>query len=171
MKLHRKIFVDADYYKGLNESEASWLKKIRSNLAKKYYKKYKEAASDNKKKAKIKFNLREELKAAELGIRTGSDKDIKNNFHKHYKYVKSAVNNVAERKKQELEKKTRNLIVVKEIGEKTQNLNKVKEISKKALIIGGPILGVGLGIKAIKDLKAKHDENKKKTDIKKSILK
>lgn len=94
-----------------------------------------------------------------MGIRTGSDKDIKNKFYKHYKYVKSAVNNVAERsKKQELEKKT-------------QNLNKIKGIGKKALIIGGPILGVGLGIKAAKDLKAKHDENKKKTDIKKSILK
>lgn len=96
MKLYRKIFVDADYYKGLNEAEAAWLKKTRSNLAKKYYKKYKEASAQDK--SKVKFNLREELKAAELGIRAGSDKDIKNKFHKHYKYVKSAVNDVAERK-------------------------------------------------------------------------
>lgn len=35
MKLHRKIFANADYYKGLNEAEAAWLKKTRSNLAKK----------------------------------------------------------------------------------------------------------------------------------------
>lgn len=36
MILKRKIFVDPDYYKDLNEAEEQWLREKRSKLVKKY---------------------------------------------------------------------------------------------------------------------------------------
>ena len=86
MILKRKIFVDPDYYKGLNEAEEQWLREKRSNLAKKYNGLRKNKRDGNNKKNLE--NLRKEINRAERDIR-GNTKEGPG------KYVRDAVNKSA----------------------------------------------------------------------------
>ena len=155
MILKRKIFVDPDYYKGLNEAEEQWLREKRSKLAKKYngIRKNKKDGS-NKKNLE---NLRKEINRAERDIR-GKTKEGPG------KYVREAVNkSAAEKKKKELARQA-------ELLAEKKKKDAIKSVGKKVLIgagiVGGLGLGVALGSKAIKN---KRDREKKDA-VKKQIL-
>ena len=157
MILRRKIFVDPDYYKGLNEAEEQWLREKRSNLAKKYNgvrKTKKDKDGRNKKNLE---KLREEINQAERDIR-GNTKEGPG------KYVREAVNkSAAEKKKKELARQA-------ELLAEKKKKDAIKSVGKKVLIgagvVGGLGLGVALGSKAIKN---KRDREKKDA-VKRQVL-
>lgn len=157
MILKRKIFVDPDYYKGLNEAEEQWLREKRSKLAKKYNgirKNKKDKDGSNKKNLE---NLRKEINRAERDIR-GNTKEGPG------KYVREAVNkSAAEKKKKELARQA-------ELLAEKKKKDAIKSVGKKVLIgagiVGGLGLGVALGSKAIKN---KRDQEKKDA-VKRQIL-
>lgn len=155
MILKRKIFVDPDYYKDLNEAEEQWLREKRSKLAKKYNGIRKNKRDGNNKKNLE--NLRKEINRAERDIR-GITKEGPG------KYVREAVNkSAAEKKKKELARQA-------ELLAEKKKKDAIKSVGKKVLIgagiVGGLGLGVALGSKAIKTKR----ENDKKENIKSQIL-
>ena len=97
MKLQRKLFVKPDYYEGLNEAEAEWLKNKRKEIARNTLKKRKELRDQKKFKelSELKKKVRGDINAAEVAIRG------KYKGNGAYKYIKGAVNIAADKKKAE----------------------------------------------------------------------
>ena len=179
MKLKRKIFANSEYYKkdlGLNEFEENWLRRKRSELAKKYEKRKKDILNDPKKKLdrpKLLKELREELMKSEKVISGGkvSSKayEIKEKDPKRIsRYIKEAVNSVGERKKKE--RQAAAISKFKEdkikLAEKLKKQKNLKRVGIGGLIVGGTALGtVGIA-KAIKD----HNKNRAIKSVKGQIL-
>ena len=167
MRLQRKIFVSPDYYEGLNEAEAEWLRKERSKIARKELKKYRDrkgSYSNPKKKLKdlIKEDIEKKVGDAEAAIRGTYKGDGR------YKFVKEAVNKEATRKREEelvrqaLEKKA-----AEESAKKSaKNLAQLKTVGKIGLGVLGTSALVGLGIHAVK----KSKEKSKQDSAKRSVL-
>lgn len=154
MKLQRKLFVKPDYYEGLNEAEAEWLKNKRKEIARNTLKKRKDLINQNKwddlKKLRNKVKGREEINAAEAGIRG------KYKGKGAYKYIKDAVNIAADKKKAEeilRSKKTAELI------------SKLKTGGKIGLGVLGAGALTGVGVHAVKKAKEKSEVKKAKKSI------
>ena len=152
MKLQRKLFVKPDYYEGLNEAEAEWLKNKRKEIARNTLKKRKELRDQKKFKelGELKKKVRGEINAAEAGIRG------KYKGNGAYKYIKEAVNIAADKKKAEevmKSKKTAELI------------SKLKTGGKIGLGVLGAGTLVGVGVHAVKKAKEKSEVKKAKKSI------
>lgn len=155
MILKRKLFaIQPGYYDDLNEAEKNWLEKKRSKIAKSIEKDKQKLRLEGKLDKNARTNLRERLRRevtmAENNIR-GKGKD---------KYLKEAVNSVWQDK--QLEKAKAIELAKKKAAESAEKVAKLKKLGKGALIVGGTALGIGLGIKAIKNYKDKKKQEQTK---------
>ena len=155
MRLQRKLFaIQPGYYDDLNEAERDWLEKKRSKIAKSIEKEKQKLKLDGKldknARTKLRERLRREVTMAEINIR-GKGKD---------KYLREAVNNVWQDK--QLEKAKVVELAKKKAAESAEKAAKLKKLGKRALVVGGTALGIGLGTKAIKNYKDRKKQEQTK---------